>query len=249
MQSAFLNLDAQFAPDAVLTPLVAGPAAAADGGEEDEQADVGTVGSRRWRRWRRRLRMAKGGSQRGQAMGAAGGADAGGDVASPTAADATASSSRSSNASSALDADEKKKAQEDARDRLGLALSARLEVPQADGSGWQVLYQGPPVRRVLDAPGLDATVAATDSSATSSTSSSTGHSRFLREVEAATSGVEAELEPSQSLPASVRTTPTSFRLLAVLFDTPGMERGFPVYRFVFGMCDARGALCCRAIDD
>ena len=83
VQSAFLNLDVHFAPDAVLTPLVAGPgpAAAADGGEEDEEGDVSTGGSRRWRwRWRRRLRRAEGGSQRGDPRGAAGGDDADGDL-------------------------------------------------------------------------------------------------------------------------------------------------------------------------
>lgn len=200
-QSAFLNLDVNFNPDAVLTPLVSHPSGAGKEGEED-------AGPAR----RLRGRISKSSSSSANAN-----------------ATATTAGITSNNP---IDAEEQRKRAEEARDRMGLVLTARLEVPLPDRSGWRVLHQGPPVRRVLDAPSID--------SSDPSSPSPTPHRRLLL--------LSPPLPPSLSsfakkqkdddaaaaaaLPASVRRTPTGFRLLAVLFDTPGMERGSPLYRCV-----------------
>ena len=225
VQSAFLSLDAHFDPDAVLTPLIvsaaAAPADAALWGEEEEGVISSTRGPHARLR-RRRLR------RRERAAAASAEEDAG--ISTTSSSSTTTTENDDDNHD---DPEEQRKKAEEARDRLGLALSARLEVPSADGSGgWRVLYQGPPVRRVLDAPGLlDGHDHDHDrDAATNFSSSSSSHGRRARSPPLKLLLVGEGEAGDGLLPPSVRDTPTAFRLLAVLFDTPGMQRGFPAYR-------------------
>lgn len=199
VQSAFLNLDAQFDPDAVLMPLVSLVPPVADAGSESDDKAPGV-------RWlRRRLRRTS------------------------TSTNATTST---------IDAEEQRKKAEERRDSLGLALTARLEVPLADQSGWRVLHQGVPIRHVLDAPDPD-----DDDDDDDDPSTADSHRLLLSSFAKDDDGGAA----AALLPASVRQTPTGFRLLAILFDTPGMERGFPEYRFVHRMTDAKREACARSL--
>ncbi len=124
-----------------------------------------------------------------------------------------------SSSSSIEDDEAEKKAEAKAAAASGIVISAKLEVPLRDGSGWRSLYEGPVVRHVLEKEKEEEEEADAAAAAAAEAAGDTA-SRFQT--------ADADpLDPAFHL----RRSRVDFRLMAVLFSAPGMEeRGFPEYR-------------------